>query len=304
MSSSRAARWCALFLGLAVGAGCSQATGGFRRTLPVTGPVDLQVRTGSGDISTRTGPPGTVGIVARIHASGSLFGSAEDRVRAVEQNPPIVQRGGSIAIEEPDEDNVSIDYEIIVPADTRLRAVTGSGTLRVGGVRRGVDLHTGSGDIELGDVGGGARADTSSGDVSGDRVTAPVDVDTGSGDVRLLLAGPGNVRAHTGSGGVQVRGVLGALDIDTGSGDVFAEGQARGGWSVNTSSGDVHLILVRQTSYDVDVETGSGDIEVGRPVHTTVEGRVESASDRLKGRVGSGGPLIRVDTGSGDVAID
>jgi hypothetical protein len=31
---------------------------------------------------------------------------------------------------------------------------------------------------------------------------------------------------------------------------------------------------------------------------------VDSASDHLRGRVGSGGTLIRVETGSGDVAID
>jgi Putative adhesin len=304
MASSRTARCGALLLGVAVGAGCTHATGGFRRTLPVTGPVDLQVHTGSGDIVARTGPPGTVSVVARVHASGSIFSSAEDRVRAVEQRPPIVQRGGAIAIERPDVENVAIDYELVVPADTRLRAETGSGDVHVRGVRRGVDADTGSGDIELSDVGGGARADTGSGDVRGDRVAAPIDVDTGSGDVRLGLAGPGSVRANTGSGNVVIRGAIGALSIDTGSGDVFAEGHARSGWDVHTSSGDVRLHLGPQTSYDLDVDTGSGDIDVGRPVHTTVRGRVDSSSDHLRGRVGSGGPLIRVETGSGDVAID
>jgi hypothetical protein len=285
--------------------GCSRASGAFQRTLPVKGPVDLEVLTGSGDVTARTGPPGSVSIQARIESSFSLFGGGgEDAVRAIERNPPIVQSGNSIRLERPRHGNVAIDYVVTVPPDTRLRADTGSGTHRVSGVRRGVDVRSGSGDVELEDIAGGVRADTGSGDVRGHRVAGPVDVSTGSGDVRLDVAGPGDVRAHTGSGGVDVRGVVGGLVIDTGSGDVAAAGVPRGRWSVETSSGDVAIRAGRQ-SYDLDVDTGSGDITVGRPLQMTVQGRITGGShDKLSGRVGAGGPLIRVRTGSGDVDID
>ncbi len=246
-----------------------------------------------------------VSVRARIQSSFSLFGGGgEEAVRAIERNPPIGQTGNSIRLDLPRYDNVAIDYEVTVPPDTRLRAETGSGTHRVRGVRRGVDVSSGSGDVELEDIAGGVRADTGSGNVRGHRVAGPVDVSTGSGDVRLDLAAPGSVRAHTGSGEVEVRGVVGGLAIDTGSGNVVAAGVPRGRWTVETSSGDVAIRAGRQ-SYDLDVDTGSGDITVGRPVQMTVQGRVTSGSrDQLAGRVGGGGPLVRVRTGSGDVDID
>lgn len=307
MSSSRSQRVWLVSLAalLSSAAACSPATGGFRRTLPVSGPVDLEVLTSSGDIVARTGPPGQVSIAARVQASGALFGGSEEDVRAVEQSPPISQSGSSIKLDHPPMDNVSIDYEITVPPDTRLRADTGSGDLRVRGPRRGIDVHTGSGDVDLDDIAGGVRAETGSGDVRADRVAAPADVDTGSGDVRLTLTSAGVVRAHTGSGDVEIRGASGSLTVGTGSGRVVAEGMPSAGWSLETSSGDVTLRLGRQSSYDLDVGTGSGDITVARPVQMTVQGRVsDSGRDQLAGRVGSGGPLVKVRTGSGDVDID
>jgi DUF4097 and DUF4098 domain-containing protein YvlB len=309
MSISPAARASVLVLGLAAllpaAAACGQVTGSFHRTLPVTGPVDLEVVTGSGDITARTGPPGSVSVTARIQASrGIVGGDPEEIVHAIEQKPPIRQDGSSIHLERPAHDDVSIDYEIVVPPDTRLRAHTGSGDQRVYGLRRGIELRAGSGDIEVDGVAGGLRAETGSGSVRGTKVAAPVDVHTGSGEIRLGLVGPGFVRTNTGSGDVEIHGAVGGLAVETGSGEVIADGVARAAWSLETSSGDVRLDLGGGTSYNLDVATGSGDITTARPVQMTVQGRVKDGGrDQLSGQVGSGGPMVKVRTGSGDVDI-
>jgi len=311
MSSSRTSGPSVLVLVVGLGAllpaaaACGQVTGSFHRTLPVSGPVNLEVVTGSGDITARTGPPGSVSVTARIQASrGMVGGDPEEVVHAIEQKPPIRQDGSSIHLERPAHDNVSIDYEIVVPPDTRLRAHTGSGDQRVHGLRRGIELEAGSGDIEVEGVAGGLRAETGSGNVRGTQVAAPVDVHTGSGEIHLGLVGPGFVRTNTGSGDVEIRGVVGGLAVETGSGEVVAEGVARAAWSLETSSGDVRLQLGAGTSYNLDVATGSGDITTARPVQMTVQGRVKDGGrDQLSGRVGSGGPMVKVRTGSGDVDI-
>lgn len=282
--------------------------GGFQRTLQVTGPVDLQVQTHSGDVIVRTGPAGTVTISAKIHVStGFFFGPriSDEDVRRVEQNPPVRQTGNLIKVDYPPVQNMSIDYDITVPADARVRSTSGSGNQEIRGVRGDVDLRAGSGDMQLDDLAGSVRVETGSGNITGNRLGGNFDARAGSGDIRVNFSGQGTARAHTGSGNVELRGVNGGAVIDTGSGDITADGQIRDEWNVRASSGNVRLGLPRDASFNVDIHTGSGDITMNHPVNTTVQGRVEQSSrHNVSGKVGNGGPLLRVHTGSGDVHVD
>lgn len=289
---------------LATGACGSAIRGSFQQAPQVSGPLRLEVNTGSGDITVRSGPAGHVAITGRIVGStGWWNGASEEEVRALEKNPPIRRSGNTITLDRSPYDNISIDYEITVPVETQLAVDTGSGDCTVSGLHGGVAIETGSGDIRLEDIIGNVKLDTGSGTIRARRVAGSFDAHTGSGDIGVVLAGPGDVRAHTGSGNADVRGVVGALDIDTGSGDVVAEGQPRAGWKVGTSSGDVEVLLAGGSSFDLDVSTGSGAIHVGRPVHAVLQGEIGGDDDHVAGRVGQGGPLIRVRTGSGDVSV-
>ena len=66
----------------------ASAEGSFQRTLTVTGPVNLDVSTGSGRSQVRTGGSGQVQVVGHIKAS-DWFGSpsAEEKVQRMEKNP-------------------------------------------------------------------------------------------------------------------------------------------------------------------------------------------------------------------------
>lgn len=282
--------------------------GGFQRTVNVTGPVDLQVQTHSGDVVVRTGPAGSVTINAKIHVNtGFFFGPrvSDEDVRRVEQNPPVRQTGNLIKIDYPPVQNMSIDYDITVPADATVRSTSGSGNLEVRGVRGNVDVHAGSGDLQLDDLSGAVRVDTGSGNITGNRLAGSLDARAGSGDIRVNLSGQGSVRVHTGSGNVELRGINGGAVLDTGSGDIVADGQIKDEWNVRASSGDVRLRVPRGSSFNVDIHTGSGDITMSHPVNSTVQGRMgDSSRHNISGKVGNGGPLLRVHTGSGDVHVD
>jgi hypothetical protein len=70
-------------------------TGHFERTLQVTGTVELEVSSGSGNINVHQGGPGAVSVTARIHGNNGtswLFGSGniDERIHKIEQNPPVV----------------------------------------------------------------------------------------------------------------------------------------------------------------------------------------------------------------------
>src|SRR5206468_4341371 len=102
--------------------------GSFQRTFQVSGPVDLEVLTRSGDITVHSGPAGTASVNGKIHVSDRWFeGNRQSDVSDLEKNPPVRQSGNSIHIDFVNMRNISIDYDITVPADTAVRARSGSG---------------------------------------------------------------------------------------------------------------------------------------------------------------------------------
>lgn len=188
------------------------AEGSFERTLNVSGEVTLEVSTGSGRIEVHPGPAGTVAIRARIRASDSWFAgsSPAERVRRVEQNPPIEQTGNSIRLGRVGDrelyNHVSISYDITVPEATQLSATSGSGAIRVEGIRGSARVTAGSGSIEFASIGGTVEARTGSGRIIGRGLGAGIVAHAGSGSVRLQIGQNAafHLSARSGSGGIEV----------------------------------------------------------------------------------------------------
>jgi DUF4097 and DUF4098 domain-containing protein YvlB len=301
----------------------SAADGSFDRTLKVSAPVSLDVRTGSGNIHVRQGDSSSVVIHADIRSGHGDWGGndAESRIRAIEQNPPIEQDGSTIRVGHThDSDlyrNLSISYEIRTPAQTRLEAQTGSGDLTTAGIqleingRTGsgnirvedvngrVELTAGSGDVHLHNARGGARISSGSGNLTAENVAGQITASSGSGSVRLELAGAGDVEASSGSGNITLRGANGAVRAHTGSGDIEAHGEQRGDWHLRTGSGNVRVELPPGAGFELDAHSGSGTIQTEREI--TVVGTL-SRHD-LHGKAGGGGPLLELRTSSGNIYL-
>ncbi|HEX8817637.1 MAG TPA: DUF4097 family beta strand repeat-containing protein [Terriglobales bacterium] len=325
--SSRWGRYLAvsIFSGLIITAtalpALASSEGSFQRTLQVSGPVNLDVQTGSGDIQIHGGSSGQVQVNARIKVSNWFGSDNDERVRRIEQNPPIQQSGNDIRIghiDDPDlRHNISISYDISVPADSQVHAHSGSGEQRISGVTGGVEVDAGSGDLKIDNVGGRVRAHTGSGAITLDHVQGSVHAEAGSGDIRgndiaggfeahtgsgqieVSQSAPGAVSVETGSGNVEVRGIRGSLDASTGSGDVRVEGEPTGGWTIHTSSGGVQLKIGSGTGFDVDARTSSGSISTTQSV--AVQGSM--GHKELRGKVNGGGVPVTIRTSSGDIEI-
>ena len=113
----------------------------FDRTLQVSGSVNLDLTTGSGEVIIKTGGSNQVVVHGRVRSNNEWFGDNADRlVHSVASNPPIEQNGGTIRIgynlPEDAKHHISISYEITVPADTTVQAGSGSGEISVQGVAR------------------------------------------------------------------------------------------------------------------------------------------------------------------------
>jgi len=315
---------CAIVPALAVLPALAEVTGHFDRTLKVTGPVDLSIVSGSGDITVHTGGNDSVVISAKIHASNSwLFGgSSEDRIHRIEQNPPIEQQGNIIHIGRSDDRelfrNISIDYDVTVPAQTRMTSQTGSGDQVINGLQLpltaktgsgnvtidnlGADAHvsSGSGDLKIGSVKGTLNASAGSGNIRAEGVAGEITANTGSGDVEMRQVAAGNVRVGTGSGNIKLHGIKGGLRAQAGSGDIQAEGEPTSDWQLGAGSGNITLKIPSQASFNIDARTSSGSLKVNKPV--TMQGAMSHT--RIQGKVGNGGPLLDLHTGSGDIYVE
>lgn len=297
------------------------AEGSFQRTLQVNGPVHMELTTGSGNVQVRTGNSSEVQVTGRIRATDWFEGNVEERIKRIESNPPIQQSGNTIRVGHLDDPelrhNISISYDVTVPAETELRVESGSGNQRVEGIHGPLQVsagsgglnisaigdrvhaETGSGDIEIDRVQGNVRAKTGSGSIRADEIAGAFEADTGSGHITLQQTAPGSVRVDTGSGGVELHGVHGSLDAKAGSGTIEAEGSPTGAWNLHTGSGTVQLKIPSDASFDLAAHTSSGSISVDQP--HTVQGSIERKE--IRGKVGGGGVPVEVETGSGDIQI-
>jgi hypothetical protein len=282
----------------------STPQGSFEKTLTVSGPVDLDVLTHSGDVTVRAGSSGSVLIRGKIYVGNHWLGGNRDAdVHEIEQHPPIRQDGNNIHVDYVDMKNISVNYEISVPADTVVRTHSGSGDLIVEGTHGKVDAQTGSGDVKLASLTGEIRLQTGSGNIRARQISGSVKGGTGSGDIEVDETSAGDIDLHTGSGNITARGVQGGFHGETGSGDVTAEGTQSGTWDIRTGSGNVHVRLPASAAFDADISTSSGSIDVGSPIEMTVQGRVDDTHRQIHGKVHGGGPLLKVRTGSGDIHI-
>ncbi|MEO6119598.1 MAG: DUF4097 family beta strand repeat-containing protein [Terriglobales bacterium] len=319
---------CALTLLTTLSAAAVNAKGGFTKTLTVTGPAELDVSTGSGNITVTSTSGNTVIIRATITAYdrfGGWFGggdlSAAEKVKRIENDPPVEQSGNIITVGKITDrelrNNVSITYDISLPANAKVRAQTGSGDTFVTGVNGYVKMSTGSGNVTAKQLGNEARVSTGSGDVRLDGVKGRVHASTGSGNIQAYaIAGgfvgetgsgdityeqtaPGSATARTGSGNIRLRNVSGGVEAHTGSGNIDADGDVKAEWQATSGSGDINLRLPRNAAFDLDAHSNSGSITVAHPVAT--QGAVKK--NRVVGKVGAGGTLVSLESGSGSIRI-
>ncbi len=303
------------------------AQGAFDRTLKVTGPTDLTVTTGSGNIDVRRGEAGTVRVHGEIRVREGWHLSEADagrKVKALESNPPIEQTGNIIRIGKVDDPelrrNVSISYEITVPEDTQLKSQTGSGnqavegikgparvtsgsgTLKISGIGDELRAETGSGELEIQSVRGNAVLKSGSGSIRAEDIGGSITAETGSGNLHLSQSAPGPVRVNTGSGSAQITHVRGSLRADTGSGGISAEGEPTGEWVLHAGSGDLTVRVPSSAGFDLNAHSGSGQISTSDEHPVTVAGTV--SRHELHGKVKGGGVRMDLETGSGNIRIE
>ncbi len=210
----------------------------------------------------------------------------------------------------------SVQYEIRVPAQTRLSIDTAGGAIAISGMRSAAKLETSGGSIDVRDLVGDLDGDTSGGSIHLKDIKGRVRVETSGGGINAVtLDGP--IHAHSSGGSITLEAVTGDIDCDTSGGGIRIVG-AGGRVRADTSGGGIDASFAKGNSRGGTLESSGGGIEVsldpsadlaidasGNSVRSDVPLLVkgELSRGRLQGTLGKGGNTLRLRTSGGSVRI-
>lgn len=252
----------------------AQARGQGQATLAVKGPVTFRVNAQGGDIDVTSTDKQQVAIRVegtRGSPEVSLY-SYGDRVEPRFRNRHSL-RGGKLHVE--------------LPRGSRLEVESMSGDVNVQRLDA-AKVHTLSGQIRLAQVG-------------------KVDVQSISGDVQIVDAS-GPVRLHTVSGKatLAMRNPSAQVEFQSASGSLDFKGACGRDChvSANTVSGDLHLALAPQSSFELSYSSHSGELRDGLDLNVRHAGRGRHGSHAsLEGTYGKGEGVIEADAFSGNLTL-
>jgi hypothetical protein len=163
-----------------------------------------------------------------------------------------------------------------------------------------VELTAVNGRVEIDGVRGRVRARSSNGSACVADVVGDIEIVTSN--AKVCCAGTcGKLVARSSNGKIEIDEHRGSIDASTSNGLIRAslEEVGKQGVQLATSNGRIVLELPEDVDADVDVRVDNGVIRNDRALR-----RASRKTDgRLSGRLGSGGPLIKLRTSNGSVAL-
>ena len=267
----------------------------------------LTIRYPENEIVYRGGRDSRRSTTLSVHADGTFNGEwgSGGRRTAVRSYGTGLEAHADLVVKVPPGKNVEVNLAVgaitadRVEADMRLDLHSAS--VRAIGTKGRIVVDAGSGAVRVENATGELDVDVGSGSTTliGLRMSRVI-VDGGSGSIDARDVQADRFTVDVGSGSVTAEGVTtDDLDIDTGSGGVrVALTKVPGRTQVEAGSGGVSLTLPADAAAELDIETGSGGISTDFAV--TMQGYERR---ELRGRIGAGGPTIRVSTGSGGVRL-
>jgi len=214
-----------------------------------------------------------------------------------------------------------VDYQLWVPPGVNILAETTSGNLLIQGIRGDVRTKGVSGRIKFSSIQGNVEAETISGEIELVEIEGDVNLSSLSGDLSLnqvkgnillkstsgklhMSSVEGTIRGYTASGKIVMRKIRGVVElIETASGDIQAEllevADDWLGMIFDSATGDIEVSLPRDLGANLGIKTVSGRISCNFTILT----RGEFEAGALGGPINGGGPLLEIETTSGDIFL-
>jgi DUF4097 and DUF4098 domain-containing protein YvlB len=181
---------------------------------------------------------------------------------------------------------------VSVPLQTSVAARSGDGSITIRRISGKVDLDTDDGSVRVEDV-------------KGDLV-----IRTGDGSVEARQI-EGRAKATTGDGSIRAEGILKGIDLETRDGSIDVKARpgsaVESDWSVTTGDGGIRMDLASGLNADLDAHSADGGVDVEQLRGQSPAAREGEDPDgprkSARGKLGSGGKLIKVRSGDGSITI-
>jgi DUF4097 and DUF4098 domain-containing protein YvlB len=250
----------------------------------------LTISNGDGPITIREAPSGSdkveVHATKIVRSRGSIQDVAFDVRETADQVEICTLYGRQTSCRDRGGVNnvrVRVEYVVTVPRSSRLRVGTGNGAVSIERAGADVSASTGNGRVTVGETAGRVNVSTGNGDVDVMEANGPVKVSTGNGRVSVTTA-KGSVDATTGNGDIDVR--IKALPVEN---------------DMHFSSGSGSIRVMLPTNYNGRIDAMSGNGDLSSDFEIAIVGKLDA--HHIRGTIGSGGPLLRLSTGSGPIEL-
>ena len=262
-------------------------------TFPLDGPINLQVRAGHGSLA--------------VHAADSVTEASvtlEPRVADsdIVERTTVEMRGRTLVVVTPRRGGIfdlpvfggsansrdALDITVTVPSGTAMKLSSFTAGIAVDGRAGSADVAAGAADIHVDHIDGDLQLRFGSGNAHAERITGSVVARSGSGDAVFGEIG-GGLTSGCGSGRLEVGTVRGSVRSRSGSGTALLNA-VYGDVDLASGSGGVEIGLPEGRSAQLDVTTGSGQVQSDLPV----DDAPKQGSHRIS---------IRARTGSGDIRV-
>ena len=215
-----------------------------------------------------------------VEVSGTKYASTEDLLRSIRIDIQAAADAVRIRTDRPAmRGNYGARFTIHVPRKCEIERIGSS-----------------NGSIRLEDVDGPARLRTSNGAIRASRVGGAVEAQTTNGRIEMVAI-KGNAIMRTSNGSVRGEDLQGNVETSTTNGGItIALDQARE-VRANTTNGSITVRLPENAGVSVQANTSNSSITSD----FDVRGRV--AKNRVDGVIGSGGPLLDLETSNGSIRL-
>lgn len=288
-------------------------------------PASLVINNGAGRVTIEGSDSATN---VTVNATKVIYGFNDEGFAKL--NYQISQNGSTINVtaEQPIKPNIGftgrVDIRITAPRNAYASIKTGSGDVRVSNLQNTAQnfiLETGSGSVNASAIqSSNLRVRTGSGDVRLDTLNGTLDAETGSGSIITNSLQGQSARVKTGSGDVRLDSLKAALDAETNSGSIRVMNSDVTGLRLKTGSGEIRFNGQAVISNDTQITTGSGSVQLdfnslgANPprfdittgsggINFNVKGINIAQKDKHHLTTGNSGPMLKINTGSGEVRV-
>jgi hypothetical protein len=157
-----------------------------------------------------------------------------------------------------------------------------------------------NGRVDVQGICGSVTARSSNGSATVANIVGDVSVATSNAKVCCHCI-EGSLIARSSNGKIEIDEHCGSIDASTSNGLIRAtiEGIGKGGVTLATSNGRIVLDLPEQIDADVDLRVDNGVIRNERELCK----KMRDTGGRVLGRLGGGGPLIKLRTSNGSISL-